>query len=98
MICFEVVAIGSLESIHTRPMEVFRTSIMVNAASAIVVHNHPSGDPAPSQSDIAFTQKLINLSQEMGLRLLDHVIIGIGGYHSFADSGLLYELRRNSSK
>jgi DNA repair protein RadC len=94
ILCFEVVAIGSVKSIHARPMEVFRTSIMVNAASAIVIHNHPSGDPEPSQSDIQFTQKLVNLSTEMGLKLWDHVIIGTGRYHSFADSGLLDELRK----
>ena len=92
IICFEVVAIGSLQAIHIRPMEVFRTSIMVNAASAIVVHNHPSGDPNPSASDLTFTQKLANLSNEMGLQLLDHVIIGINQYYSFADTGTLNEL------
>lgn len=96
IICFEVVAIGSLKAIHARPMEVFRTSFMVNAASAIVVHNHPSGDPSPSQADIHFTQKLINLSKDMGLRFYDHVIIGTDQYYSFADSGLLSELKNQN--
>lgn len=98
IICFEVVAIGSVKAIHARPMEVFRTSIMVNAASSIVVHNHPSGDPTPSQADTHFTQKLINLSREMGLRFLDHVIIGTDRYYSYADSGLLHELRSCSNR
>ncbi|WP_303905239.1 JAB domain-containing protein [Thiohalomonas denitrificans] len=98
VVCFEVVAIGSLNAIHARPMEVFRTSIMVNAASAIVVHNHPSGDPNPSQADIHFTQRLVNLSQEMGLNLIDHVIIGTGKYYSFFDSGVLSDLRKRSGR
>jgi DNA repair protein RadC len=96
VVCFEVVAIGSLNAVHARPMEVFRTSIMVNAASAIVVHNHPSGDPKPSESDIQFTQRLVNLSQEMGLNLMDHVIIGTGAYYSFFESGLLSDLQARS--
>lgn len=98
IVCFEVVAIGSLKAIHARPMEVFRTSIMVNAASAIVVHNHPSGDPEPSQSDIQFTQRLANISGDMGLKFLDHVIIGTEQYYSFADSGLLSELRNRGNQ
>lgn len=98
IICFEVVAIGSLNAIQARPMEVFRTSVMVNAASAIVVHNHPSGDPKPSQSDINFTRRLVNLSKEMGLKLHDHIIIGTENYFSFADSGVLYELREQAGK
>lgn len=98
VVCFEVVAIGSLKAIHARPMEVFRTSVMVNAASAIVVHNHPSGDPQPSRSDIQFTQRLVNLSQEMGLRFLDHVIIGTERYYSFSDNGLLSELRKRANQ
>jgi len=95
ILCFEVVAIGSVDAVRARPMEVFRTSIMVNAISAIVVHNHPSGDPEPSETDLRFTRRLANLSNEMGLRFLDHVIIGHDRYYSFADSGRLAQLTNN---
>ncbi|NOX92353.1 MAG: JAB domain-containing protein [Gammaproteobacteria bacterium] len=59
ILCFEVIAIGSVNGIHIRPMEVFRTAFPVNARGAIVLHNHPSGDPTPSEEDKAFTQKWI---------------------------------------
>ena len=87
ILCFEVVAIGSIASIRLRPMEVFRTSILVNATGAVVVHNHPSGEVQPSQADEAFTQRLVYVADQLGLRLYDHVIIGVGGaYYSFADA------------
>lgn len=89
IMCFEVVAIGTVDRITMRPMEVFRTSIVVNAASAIVVHNHPSGDPTPSQSDIDLTEKLLRIADDLGLTLLDHIIIGAEGYVSFADERIL---------
>jgi len=91
IICFEVVAIGSLEAIHARPMEVFRTSVMVNAHAVVVVHNHPSGDPKPSGEDRAFTVRLKFLADNMGLEFHDHIIIGFGSYYSFADHGQLYD-------
>lgn len=91
IICFEVVAIGSLEAIHARPMEVFRTSVMVNAHAVVVVHNHPSGDPKPSGDDWAFTVRLKYLADNMGLVFHDHIVIGFGKYYSFAEHGLLYD-------
>jgi len=92
ILCFEVVAIGSIGTIQLRPMEVFRTSILVNAASAIVMHNHPSGDAEPGQADIEFTKKLCRISQDLGLSLLDHLIIGVGEYYSFADKGIMSDI------
>lgn len=89
ILCFEVVAIGSLDTIFIRPMEAFRTSVMVNAHGAIVVHNHPSGDPEPGRNDKALTEKLLRLSNDMGLKFHDHIIIGADGYFSFLDEGLL---------
>ena len=89
ILCFEVVAIGSVSSLYTRPMEVFRTAFPVNAHGAIVIHNHPSGDPSPSQDDEKFTQKLLNMSNDMGLVFFDHIIIGEDGYYSFAEHGKL---------
>ncbi len=89
ILCFEVVAMGSLKAIYMRPMEVFRTSFPVNAHGAIVVHNHPSGDPRPSADDKALTKTLIRMASDMGLSFDDHIIIGDGRYYSFAEHGLL---------
>ena len=89
IICFEVVALGSLNAIYLRPMEVFRSSFAVNAHAAIVIHNHPSGDPAPSEQDKGLTDKLAELAKNMGMVFHDHIIIGEDSYFSFADEGLL---------
>jgi DNA repair protein RadC len=87
IICFEVVAIGSVNAIYLRPMEVFRTSIIVNAASVVLVHNHPSGEPDPSAQDILFTEKCQRVADDLGLKLHDHVIIGYKSWYSFAEKG-----------
>ena len=85
ILCFEVVAIGSVNSIHVRPMEVFRTAFPVNAQGVVVLHNHPSGNPTPSEADNAFTIKLNRLAQDMGLKFIDHIIIGKDSYYSFKE-------------
>ena len=85
IICFELAALGSLNAIYLRPMEVFRSSFAVNANAAIVIHNHPSGDPGPSGPDKELTEKLAELSKNMGMTFYDHIIIGEGEYFSFAD-------------
>jgi len=89
ILCFEAIAMGSLNAIYMRPMEVFRTSFPVNAHGAIVVHNHPSGDPRPSANDKALTKTLARMADDMGLSFDDHIIIGAGRYYSFAEHGLL---------
>jgi DNA repair protein RadC len=87
ILCFEVVAIGSVAAIYLRPMEVFRTSILVNASSAIVIHNHPSGDPTPTREDHEFMEKLVRITNDLGLKFNDHIIIGSKQYYSFANDG-----------
>jgi DNA repair protein RadC len=89
ILCFEFVALGSLNAIYLRPMEVFRTAFPVNAHAAIVIHNHPSGDPSPSQDDKKLTKTLVRMANDMGLKFLDHVIIGDGDYYSFAEDDKL---------
>ena len=91
VLCFEVVAIGSIDSIQqVRALEIFRTPIVMNAKGVIVVHNHPSGDPQPSSNDIKFTQKLVRVARELGLEFNDHVIIGRNRYYSFEDDAMLW--------
>jgi DNA repair protein RadC len=89
ILCFEVVAIGTTNQLLTRTMDVFRTAILVNAYSAIVVHNHPSGDPTPSKNDKKLTDDLAFLSKKMGLVFQDHIIIGEDCYYSFYEDGKL---------
>ena len=91
LICYELVALGSLNSVYLRPAEVLRVGVLVNAFALIVVHNHPSGDPSPSENDKSFTQRLNRSCKDMGIELLDHVIIGSDTFFSFAEKGLLDE-------
>ncbi|MDA2935065.1 DNA repair protein RadC [Acidobacteria bacterium AH-259-D05] len=79
---------GSLTSSLVHPREVFRPAIREAAAGVLFVHNHPSGDPAPSQEDIQITRRLVEAGKIVGIRALDHVIIGAQKYFSFADQGL----------
>lgn len=83
------IAEGSLTASIVHPREVFRPVIQESAAAVIFVHNHPSGDPAPSPEDIEITRRLKQVGDVMGVRVLDHVIIGHDRYFSFSDRGML---------
>ena len=76
------VAQGGLSSVEVHPREVFRPLLREGAAAAIVAHNHPSGDPTPSQEDFDLTQRLLRAARLLGVSLLDHLIIGDPGYAS----------------
>jgi DNA repair protein RadC len=78
---------GSLTSSLVHPREVFNPVIRESAAAVILVHNHPSGDPSPSQEDLHITRRLREIGEVMGVRVLDHVIVGKGRYVSFVDDG-----------
>ena len=80
---------GSLNQSIVHPREVFIPAVKESAASIILVHNHPTGDPAPSSEDIAITRRLRKASDIMGIRVLDHIIIGDGEFVSFVERGLL---------
>ena len=72
------------------PREVFNAAIRTNAHSLIMAHQHPSGDPSPSQPDISTTQRVKDAGKILGIEVIDHVIIGKEGrYYSFFDGGLL---------
>jgi DNA repair protein RadC len=83
------VAIGSLSAAVVHPREVFKPAILANAAAVIVAHNHPSGDPEPSQEDKLLTRKLVLAGEALGIQVLDHVILGYERYYSFKDDGAL---------
>lgn len=80
---------GILNSSLVHPREVFREAIAERAASVILVHNHPSGDPLPSPDDRAVTEQLVAAGRLLDIPVHDHVIIGRGRYTSFAEAGLL---------
>gem|GEM_PF-790036 len=93
IICFEVVALGSVNAVHTRPIEAIRGAIPLNPYGIIIVHNHPSGDPNPSSGDEKFTRNLLINTKSLGLEFYDHIIIGDGTYFSFTESGLMQRLK-----
>ena len=85
----EVVSVGTLTASLVHPREVFRPAIRECAASIIVAHNHPSGDPTPSREDLEITARLQKAGELIGIPMLDHVIIGAGRYVSLAERGKL---------
>ena len=80
---------GSLNASIVHPREVFAPVLKESAAAILFIHNHPSGDPTPSREDIEITERLRQVGELMGVRVLDHIVIGNGDYVSFADRGLL---------
>ena len=82
-----IVSIGTLTLSIVHPREVFKPAILLNAAAIIAVHNHPSGDPTPSPEDQTLTTRLREAGELLGIRLLDHLILGDDRLYSFADQG-----------
>jgi DNA repair protein RadC len=80
---------GSLTAALVHPREVYNPVIRESAAAVIFVHNHPSGDPSPSAEDIEITRRLKEVGDVMGVRVLDHIVIGHDRYFSFSDKGML---------
>ncbi len=91
--CRRIREVRLAEGMPTRclvePGQVFRPMLRAGAVSALLVHNHPSGDPAPSAPDLTFTRRIAAAGQLLGISLSDHVIVGRRGYHSMATEGLL---------
>lgn len=83
------VSAGSLTASLVHPREVFNLAVRESAAAVIFVHNHPSGDPTPSEEDRALTARLVAAGDVLGIQVLDHLIVGDGRYTSFADEGWL---------
>jgi len=85
----ETVSIGSLNASIVHPREVFKPAITASAASVILVHNHPSGDPEPSEEDLTITKRLVEAGELLGVQVLDHVIVASRGVVSLRSRNLL---------
>jgi DNA repair protein RadC len=84
-----VVSEGTLSASLVHPREVFKPAILESAASVILLHNHPSGDPTPSREDIRLTRQLVECARLLDLRVHDHVVIGRGRFISLAERGII---------
>ena len=89
VLCIDHVSSGSLNASIVHPREVFKGVLLSSAAALILMHNHPSGDPTPSREDLELTGRLREAGELLGVRVLDHIVIGSGCYVSLADRGLL---------
>ncbi|MBU7046185.1 MAG: DNA repair protein RadC [Theionarchaea archaeon] len=89
LIRVETVSLGSLDKALVEPRDVFRPAITFNAASLVIVHNHPSGDTQPSEQDVLLTRELCMCGIILGIEVLDHVIIGVRDHVSFREKGLM---------
>jgi DNA repair protein RadC len=78
----ELVAVGSIDSLSISPRDIFQPAVERRVNAIILVHNHPSGDPTPSASDLEFTQTIKEAGELLGIELLDHIIIGQDSYFS----------------
>ena len=87
VLAIKTVSVGDLSSSIVHPREVFKDAVLASAASLIIAHNHPSGDPTPSAEDIAVTRRLMDAGEILGIELLDHIIIGDGVFVSLKERG-----------
>ncbi len=87
LICVDIVSIGTLTASLIHPREVFKTALLTNAASLILVHNHPSGNPIPSLEDMSITRRLADAGKILGIDLMDHVVVGRNGFSSLKELG-----------
>jgi DNA repair protein RadC len=85
----EEISVGSLSASIVHPREIFIAPLRKSAASVILIHNHPSGDPSPSQEDLEVTRRLVDAGSILGIAVRDHIIIGDGCFFSFRERGLI---------
>ena len=90
LIGVHTVALGTLDAALVHPREIFKVALLANAASVILAHNHPSGDPSPSDDDVVLTTRLVACGQLLGIEVIDHIVIGQdGAYCSLRETGRL---------
>ena len=85
----EVISVGSLNASLVHPRELFKRAILKSAAGVILVHNHPSGDPQPSEEDKLVTCRMVEAGKIIGIEVLDHIIIGDGRFASLREQGFM---------
>jgi len=88
ILCVDMISVGSLNQSIVHPRETFKNSLLSSAAAIILIHNHPSGDTTPSSEDLAITRRLRESGEILGIKVLDHIIIG-DAYMSFVEAGLM---------
>jgi len=84
-----LISIGSLNETIAHPREVFRAAVIAAAYGVVLMHNHPSGDPSPSEADIRTTRTLVESGKILRIEVTDHIIVGRGRYYSFRETGLI---------
>lgn len=89
LVADEVLNRGTVDHAPVYPREIVKRALELNASALILVHNHPSGDPAPSKADIAMTREVATAAKALGITIHDHLVIGRGGHASFKSLGLL---------
>jgi len=89
VLALETISVGDLASSLVHPREVFKSALKRSAAAVILIHNHPSGDPAPSSEDINITKRLVESGKLLGIEVLDHIIIGDGRYSSLKSTNAI---------
>jgi DNA repair protein RadC len=89
LVADEVLNRGTVDHAPVYPREIVKRALELNASAIILVHNHPSGDPAPSKADIAMTREVAIAAKALGITIHDHLVIGRGGHASFKSLGLL---------
>ena len=89
LISLEKMFRGSVDRATVHPREIIRRSLELNAAALILSHNHPSGDPTPSNADIELTERLVNLCKELDIRVLDHIVVAGADAVSMAEKGYM---------
>ncbi len=89
VIAWERIAAGTVDRIAVFPRQVLTFALKHQAAGVLLVHNHPGGDPKPSREDVDLTRRMSSSSQELGLRILDHIVVTETEYYSFQEHGLL---------
>ena len=92
----ELVSLGSVNATTVEPMNVFRIAVMKGAVKVVMVHNHPSGELRPSDVDKNLTDRLIQVGLILNIQVIDHLIISVRSYLSFADVGLIKELEQST--
>jgi len=84
-----IISEGTLDASIVHPRDVFREALLESAAGVILLHNHPSGNPSPSEEDIRITKQLVEAGRVMGIKVYDHIILGGEDYRSLADEGII---------